>query len=235
MELADHRDTGECHLRERGAGQREVEVGVESLRCPVHLLAPGPERAGPALGSVAKGTVEGVTVGVGQARNDDPREAVCLVGRVDVGLDGDDPPAVHRDADSGEHTVTDEGLLTPELGVVHDPTRSTNAVMRATNSSRWCRSNSSHVAKVVASSTRSTINVPSRWSHSCLPGTRGQAPFDLLVADAIAVEVVDEDVDVAADIAAKRHRQAAFVDHDRLVVEWLDLGVDGDRQGIGGL
>src|SRR6185295_1917966 len=42
------------------------------------------------------------------------------------------------------------------------PTRSTNAVMRSTNASRWKRSDCSHVVSVVVSVTRSTKSLPSR-------------------------------------------------------------------------
>ena len=47
------------------------------------------------------------------------------------------------------------------------PTRSTSARARATNASRWWRSNCSQVVKVRRVATRSRNRTPSRWSSSC--------------------------------------------------------------------
>ena len=59
----------------------------------------------------------------------------------------------------------------------------------------------------------------------------GEAPLDLVVLVAVAVEVADAHVDVAEDVAAQvGHRQAALVDLDELVVERLDHRVDDDGQ-----
>ena len=45
VKLADERDPGQCHLGERGSGQRLEAARVDRPRQLVHLLAPGPERA----------------------------------------------------------------------------------------------------------------------------------------------------------------------------------------------
>ena len=50
-----------------------------------------------------------------------------------------------------------------------------------------------------------------------------EATLDLVVGDAVAIEEPDAHVDVAHHVAAHvRHRQAALVDLDQLVVERLD-------------
>ena len=59
----------------------------------------------------------------------------------------------------------------------------------------------------------------------------GQAPLDLVVGAAVAVEPPHADVHVAHDVAAEvGHRQATLVDLDQLVVERLDHRVDDDGQ-----
>ena len=50
VELADRGLTGHRHLREHGAGQAVVAVGVEAGGRRVHDLSPGPERSGTGLG-----------------------------------------------------------------------------------------------------------------------------------------------------------------------------------------
>ena len=55
-----------------------------------------------------------------------------------------------------------------------------------------------------------------------LERSRGEPAVDLVVGDAVAVEVAHADVHVAEHVAAQvRHRQAALVDLHQLVVERL--------------
>ena len=84
VELADAGDAGQRHLAERRAREREAAVGVERAGERVHLLAPGPERARLRVRAPAQRALERVRVGVGEARQRQPREAVDL----DDGLRG---------------------------------------------------------------------------------------------------------------------------------------------------
>ena len=75
VELADRTDAGEHHLGERGPSQPEVGLRVERRGDRVHLLAPCPERSRATVRAPAQGTVEGVAVGVGEARKRETRQA----------------------------------------------------------------------------------------------------------------------------------------------------------------
>ena len=98
VELADGADPGQHHLGERGAGQRQVRVGVEAGGDRVHLLAPRPERSRAGLRAPPQGSMEGVAVGVGEAGQRETGQSHGVARRrLDVGVDGRDALAVHRD------------------------------------------------------------------------------------------------------------------------------------------
>jgi hypothetical protein len=127
VELADARDAGEGHLGERRPGEPVVRLGIEGGRKPVHLVAPGPERSDAVVGAAAQGSVEGVAVGVGQARQGEPGEP-DRVGRqlVDptAGGDGDDAVAVDLHEHVGHSVVAAQpGELAVVGGAAHVSSR----------------------------------------------------------------------------------------------------------------
>ncbi len=98
VELADGGDARQRHLRVGGAGQRQQRVGVEALGDVVHGVAPGPEVASLIMGPAAQGAVEGVGVGVGQARQRDAGQQDVAGLGVDAPVDRSDPVGVGCDA-----------------------------------------------------------------------------------------------------------------------------------------
>jgi hypothetical protein len=80
VELAYARHAGQCHLGERGRGETLIAVGLQSFCGEVHEVPPRPERAPIGLCSRAECAMEGVTVGVREARNGETGESIRVVG-----------------------------------------------------------------------------------------------------------------------------------------------------------
>ena len=106
-----------------------------------------------------------------------------------------------------------------------------SASARATNASRWWRSNCSQVMNVVGSRTRSRNSTPSRWSSSCwkVPAVR---PSRTSSCSAPSRSRRRTRTRTWRSTSPRRsgHRQAALVDRRGLVVERLDHRVDDHGQ-----
>ena len=75
VELAHRADAGQRHLGVDRPGQPVVAVRFQPAGQRVHLLPPGPEGPAAVMGAAAQRPVEGVRVGVGQARQHQARPA----------------------------------------------------------------------------------------------------------------------------------------------------------------
>ena len=111
---------GGHHLAVRRPRQLEVGVRVEPPGDDVHLVAPRPERAAPALGAPAQGAVEGVAVAVGQARDGEAEEHVVGLERPGLASGDDDrsrrvtavmTPSSTSTTTPGSHAPADPGVL----------------------------------------------------------------------------------------------------------------------------
>ena len=190
VELADARDAGQRHLGERRAREREVALGVEPL---------GQLRTS----ARARSRTSRVRAGCARAARAGTRGCGRWRGRA---ASGREPPASARRRRLAARRPPRSGRRRPRSprrpraarrparpartsSVGHEPTRSTSLRARSTNASRWKRSNCSHVVNVAGRSTRSRNSTPSRWSNSCWNVPGGQAAPDLVVLDAVAVEV----------------------------------------------
>ena len=165
VELTDARDAGQCHLGEGGTGESVVAVGLEPLRRPVHHVAPRPETAALGLGTRPQRPVERMAVGVRETGNRQPGQAMSVRRRRYIADDRAETSGVDLDRHTGGRSTVDDREFTPVAGGGrrrHDPTRSTKAVIRSTNASRWNASNDSQVVSVEVSVTRSTKSTPSR-------------------------------------------------------------------------
>ena len=141
VELADARHAGQRHLGERGSRQPVVAVRLQAFGGPIHQLAPRPERAPVGLRARAQGAMERVAVRVGEAGDREAGEP----GR--AGGVGSAPTVIELNRPSTTSIATDrcaasvdQRELAPEVSrrcPRHEPTRSTNAVIRSTNASRW--------------------------------------------------------------------------------------------------
>lgn len=78
--------------------------------------------------------MEGVAVGIGQAGDGHTPEGRRIKGAFGVWCYRGDAVAVGRNGDTVTGPTRKDGVLAPPAG--HDPTRSTNRVMRSTNASR---------------------------------------------------------------------------------------------------
>ena len=87
-------DAGHRHLAVHRPGEAVVGVGCQPCGEVVHLLAPGPERAGAHLGAPAQGTVECMAVCVGQPGQRQPGQADGVGGAGHTGSHLGDQPAV---------------------------------------------------------------------------------------------------------------------------------------------
>ena len=131
VELPHHGVAGEHHLGEHRLGQRVVGVGVEAVRHGIHRVAPRPEVAAVVVGASAQGTVEGVAVPVGQARQHHARQAgVVGLGRR-LGEHLEDAAAVDDDANRAPHTTGEHRVLAPEGRHAPAPARSVTTSARA--------------------------------------------------------------------------------------------------------
>ena len=88
------------------------------------------------MGATAQGPVERVAVGVGKTWQRETVQVLAAIGRIgDIRRDRVDVIADDLDHHAGRGVLTAEPRqLTPERD--HDPTRSTNAVIRSTNAAR---------------------------------------------------------------------------------------------------
>ena len=94
VELGQGGEAGFEHLHHREGGDGFDVVGAQFLQEGVHDLAPGPEAVGAGaagFGEAGHGTLEGVAVQVGKARQRDPGEALAVVAGGVGGDTGDGP------------------------------------------------------------------------------------------------------------------------------------------------
>ena len=134
VELTHGGVPGLQHLGEHSPCEVVIGVRGELQGCRVHQIPPGPERSAEGVGPAAQRPMEGVTVSVGQTRQHQTVEPDGTFARHGtLGHCGDDA-AVDLDRDVVRPPVREEGLFGEER--THDPTSSTNRVMRSTNESR---------------------------------------------------------------------------------------------------
>ena len=136
VELADTGDASQRHLGERRSREPVIVVGLEPFGGPVHLVTPRPERAATGLGPSAQGAMERVAVRVGEAGQRQAGETDRVLRRFGAAITVTNRP-------STTSIATDESArrrrARARTSSPSRPTRSTNAVIRSTNSSRWCR------------------------------------------------------------------------------------------------
>ena len=104
MELADTGHPRQRHLRVDRPGQRQVAARIQPLGHLVHLLPPGPKRTTAGLPNAAQCAVEGMRVGVRQARQGEPGQRDGARGEItgaDPGRDGAEPVAGRLDQHPG--------------------------------------------------------------------------------------------------------------------------------------
>src|SRR5690606_22508502 len=104
---------GEHHLREDRRGEGLVGAGIEGPGHRIHLLTPGPEGAAIGVRASAEGAVEGVRVGVGEARSDEAFENVVARLEVYALLDLADDTVLHADPDPLAHALGKDGPRGP--------------------------------------------------------------------------------------------------------------------------
>ncbi len=137
VELADAGDAGERHLTEHRRREPVVRLRRQVLGRRVHLLAPRPERADADLGGTPQQPVEGVTVGVGESRQGEAREAGRGRRRFGDGWSHRrDAITIDVDRNTGGDGVAAEPRQLAPVARRHEPTRRTNSVIRLTNASR---------------------------------------------------------------------------------------------------
>jgi hypothetical protein len=141
VELTDRRDPGQRHLPEGGAGEGEIEVGLDRLGDLVHPPPPRPEVPALRLGAAAQRPLEGVRVCVRQSRDGQSGQRDRLRrGVAHRRCDRADALAVELDQHPRLGLLAAEpGELAPEGARAfraHDPSSSVSRVTRRTNSSR---------------------------------------------------------------------------------------------------
>ena len=148
VELADRGDAGQGHLGVRRTGEREVGVRVEPGGDRVHRVAPGPEGPAAAMGPATQRPVEGVAVGVGEARAARCRAAGSGVARTLSAVTAGEPAVGHV-----EPHVSGQAGGQPR--VVREPPHRARSSMTATRASTPARQSTVRRARRASARRRS--------------------------------------------------------------------------------
>ena len=147
VELADDGVSGQHHLGEYCAGQRQIGIRIQSGGERVHLLPPGPEAAAASVRSAPQGAMKSMTVAIGQTRQCYAAQDLLTGLGLDTAPYLGEAPVLHVEADSSLATVRQPGVCGPVGGHCSAPAKSASTLANASIPARQS-STSAHSAGV---------------------------------------------------------------------------------------
>ena len=147
VKLPDDGVSGQRHLGEYRAGQRQIGIGIESCGERVHLLTPGPEGAAASVRSAAQGAMKSVAVPIGETRQRHAAQDLLTGLGLDTAPHPCEAPVLHVEADASLATVRQPGVRGPVGGHCSAPARSASTLANASIPARQS-SASAHSAGV---------------------------------------------------------------------------------------